>query len=134
MIPTFISDFDIPVTAKVGLTHDGKPHIDLKIHKLALVLPLALGLLAAGKSLSISRNEVGLLSLSVPITDSRGVSHEHSLGTKVGWWPVGTHVVSCCCWHALCRVARPPASAAATGAGGAVCQGAAAGPGPGAGL
>ncbi|PSC72805.1 DDT domain-containing [Micractinium conductrix] len=55
--------WEIPLDVKAGATYSGKPHIELGIGNLPLVLGLAAALLAAGKPVGVRRKEVGGLAV-----------------------------------------------------------------------
>lgn len=77
-----VKSFEVPVTTKIGLTHTGDPHVDVKVHKLAVVLPLAALLLFLRRPINLTRSEVGTIALDVPVTSSRGATFGHTLFPK----------------------------------------------------
>ncbi|KAL4457500.1 hypothetical protein ABPG75_012365 [Micractinium tetrahymenae] len=56
--------WEVPIDAKVGATYSGRPFVQLGIGNLPLALGLAAALLAAGKTISLERKEVGCLAVN----------------------------------------------------------------------
>lgn len=57
--------YEVPLSAKVGATYAGKPYVQVSIRNLRVALGLAAALLAAGKTVSLERTEVGLLAVNL---------------------------------------------------------------------
>ncbi|KAL4440714.1 hypothetical protein ABPG77_000423 [Micractinium sp. CCAP 211/92] len=56
--------YEVPIAAKLGATYSGKPYVQVGIGNLPLALGLAAALLAAGKTVSVERKEVGNLAVN----------------------------------------------------------------------
>lgn len=71
--------YSVPLHLKAGLTYDGTPHVEVGISNAALTLSIAALLLALGKPVSITRKEVGGLSLALPVRFKDGRTVDHTL-------------------------------------------------------
>ena len=71
--------YSVPLHLKAGLCYDGTPHVEVGISHPALTLSIAALLLALGKPVSITRKEVGGLSLALPVTFKDGRTVDHTL-------------------------------------------------------